>query len=646
MREWFTAAELAQLALPGLPATQRGVNDLAKRKRWSTHRSVAGTALARRRQGRGGGFEYHYTVLPKEAQLKLVADSAMRAGEGKGPARSETGTGEVWAWFERLPETRKAKARERLDALDRVEHLVRGGMQKNTAVFHVARQVKKSARSIWNWYDLVAGRDRKDWLPYLAPQHQGRQKTAECSPEAWEAFKAGYLRKEQPTAEAAYEWTLQAGEGRGWTVPALRTLMRRLDAEIPKVAQVLARQGLDAAKRMYPAQERDRTHFHALEAVNADGHKMDVWVTMPDGTEIRPTVIAIQDLYSNKILGWRVDKAPTSTGVRLAFFDVFKTYGIPDYAYLDNGREFAAKMITGGQATRFRFKVSPEEMSGVLTQLGVEVHWTTPYSGQSKPIERAFREFCDRIAKHPALAGAYAGNSPTNKPDYKPKAIDFDTFIATLESGVNRYNEREGRRTKVCQGRRSFDEAFAESYERAPIKKAGPEQLRMAMLAAEQVTARQPDGSVHLFDNRYWSELLPQHIGQKLTLRFDPDALHEGVHIYRADDAYLGFAECWESAGFNSVDAARDQGRKRREYLKAQKQILQLERSMSIDELAAMLPEIDEAPAPETKTVRLVRGANALAAQAQPNEDEAVETGGFDHEAFSRGLTLIDGSRE
>ena len=63
-------------------------------------------------------------------------------------------------------------------------------------------------------------------------------------------------------------------------------------------------------------------------------------------------------------------------------------------------------------------------------------------------------------------------------------------------------------------------------------------------------------------------------------------------------------------------------------------------------ELAAMLPEIDEAPAPETKTVRLVRGANALAVQAQPNEDEAVETGGFDHEAFSRGLTLIDGSRE
>jgi transposase InsO family protein len=643
MKEWFTAAELAERALPDLPATKSGIVRFAKKANWQGKRTLAGTALCRRRKGRGGGLEYHYSVLPRLAQVKLVAEAT--AEKGGAPAKAERGEGEVWAWFDRLPKARKDKAEARLKALDQVEALVRGGQLKNNAVHFVARQTGASARTIWNWYDLVAGRDRKDWLPYLAPQHQGRQKTAACSPEAWEAFKTAYLRLEQPTAEAAYEWTLQAGEGRGWTVPALRTLTRRLDAEVSYACQVLLRKGPEAAKRLYPSQERARTHFHALEAVNADGHKMDVWVIMPDGSEVRPTVIAIQDLYSNKILGWRVDTAPTATGVRLAFFDVFREFGIPDYAYLDNGREFAAKLITGQQPTRFRYKVSPTEMEGVLTKLGVEVHWTTPYSGQSKPIERAFREFCDRIAKHPALAGAYAGNSPTNKPDYKHKAVDFETFIATLSSGIALYNQRQERRTLVCQGVRSFDQAFAESYARAPIKKAGPEQLRMAMLAAEQVTARQPAGSVHLFKNRYWSELLTQHIGQKLTLRFDPDALHGGVHVYRADGAYLGFAECWEAAGFNSVDDARDHNRRRKDWIRATKKVAELERSMSIDQLADMLPEIDEAPPPETKTVRLVAGANALSAEAQSTEDEAA-AGGFDHAAFSRGLTLIQGERE
>ncbi|WP_245528436.1 transposase domain-containing protein [Gluconobacter morbifer] len=45
---------------------------------------------------------------------------------------------------------------------------------------------------------------------------------------------------------------------------------------------------------------------------------------------------------------------------------------------------------TGGIPNRFRFKVKEDEPVGIMTQLGVEVHWTTPYSGQSKPIERAW----------------------------------------------------------------------------------------------------------------------------------------------------------------------------------------------------------------------------------------------------------------
>ncbi|HOK71525.1 MAG TPA: hypothetical protein PLM83_08745, partial [Bacillota bacterium] len=35
-----------------------------------------------------------------------------------------------------------------------------------------------------------------------------------------------------------------------------------------------------------------------------------------------------------------------------------------------------------------------------------EVHWTTPYHGQSKPIERAWKTLCEEVSKHPKFAGA------------------------------------------------------------------------------------------------------------------------------------------------------------------------------------------------------------------------------------------------
>ena len=74
---------------------------------------------------------------------------------------------------------------------------------------------------------------------------------------------------------------------------------------IPEHQRVLLRQGVDALRRMFPAQQRDRGVFHAMEAVNADGHTWDVFVKWPDQTVGRPHMVAFQDLYSGKILAWR-----------------------------------------------------------------------------------------------------------------------------------------------------------------------------------------------------------------------------------------------------------------------------------------------------------------------------------------------------
>lgn len=592
-KEWFSAAELATYRLPGLPASVRGIHKRALAEGW----------LERKREGRGGGTEFHIRNLPTAAHVALSLKLTPRPVPSIEPA-AEPSRSDLWAWFEKLPEKKKATARERLAVVDAVMTLYQAGMAKDLAVSSVAHHHAVGHSTLYTWLKLIERHERCDWLPALAPRHVGRTATLECHPDAWDLLRSDYLRLEKPNFSDVYRRVERAAKANAWELPSERTLQRRLQAMIPPAVIVLARDGAEAVKRMFPAQERLRDVFHALEAVNADGHRWDVWVAWPDGEIARPCMTAFQDLYSGKILAWRVDRTMNGGAVRLAFGDVVEAWGIPKYCYLDNGREFANKWFTGGTSTRYRFTVREEDPSGILTQLGVEVHWTQPYSGQSKPIERAFRDFAQNIAKHPAFAGAYTGNSPVDKPEnYRSRAIPLEDFIATCREEIIEHNSRIGRTSKVCGGTLSFDAAFTASFIKAPIQKATEEQRRLWLLAAEGLTVNSRDGSLRLMGNRYWADFLHLHLGETVAARFDPDFLHDGLHVYRMDGAYLGHVPVVEPAGFADADAAREHGRQRKRWLRAQREMLDAEKRMSPGAVAAALPAALPADAAQAATV-------------------------------------------
>jgi putative transposase len=636
-REWFSAAELAAMALPSLPNTKQGIGLLAERGEWQ--RPVWQGSRWRPRKGRGGGVEYHYSVLPSVAQIAVtmqfsqVAEAAERA-----VAKVALTQAEMWRFFDGLAETKKAKARRKLEALDAVAALRRGGMGKVIAMQQVAAHCGIEMSSLYAWERCVDGVERHDWLPYLAPKHAGRGATVECSDAAWDFFKADFLRPEQPYFDACWRRLVATAKLQGWTIPSKRTLARRIEA-LPKELVEFARRGSDALKRMFPAQERDRGVFHALEAVNADGHKWDVFVRWPDGDVGRPMMVAFQDLYSGKMLAWRVDKSENKEAVRLAFGDLVEAFGIPDLCWLDNGRSFASKWLTGGTPNRYRFKVKDDDPAGILTQLGVEVHWTEPYAGQSKPIERAFRDFAGDVAKHPRFAGAYTGNDPLAKPEnYGSKAVPLAVFLEVLEQEIAAHNARTGRRAAVCAGR-SFDATFAASYATSPIRKATVEQRRLWLLAAEAISVGRVDGAIQLLDNRYWSEFLLQHRGQKVTVRFDPQRLHGDLQVYRLDGAYLGAAKCVEKVGFADQDAAQQHARDRNSFRKATKAALAAERKLSIADVAALLPAAEApTPPPETRVVRLVHRGGP---QPKPSEEEEEAP----QDAVFDGMRLMNAAR-
>nr|WP_276515444.1 transposase domain-containing protein [Ancylobacter defluvii] len=621
------------MKLPDLPDTERGIRLMADREGWrapAREYPAAPDGVWRRREGRGGGYEYRYDVLPTNAKRKLMlAQRRDLAKDVRAEAKAGLARDARWDWFEALPEVRREKARERLAVLNAVHDLVMAGRARDVAMMHAAAEAKVSLRTLYSWAEMVAGVAKADWLPYLMPRHAGRQAEADCSPEAWEWFKANYLRQAEPSVAHCYRQLQAVARAQGWTIPSQKTLARRI-AALDETTRVFLRKGPEALKRMYPAQERDRSALHALEAVNADGHKWDVFVKFPDGEVTRPCLVGFQDIYSGLILSWRVDKTENKAAVRLAFGDLVETYGIPDHVIFDNGRNFASKWITGGAPTRFRFKVKDDEPAGVVIDLGCQLHWATPYHGQAKPIERAWRDFAGNIARDVRFEGAWTGNSIANKPEnYGNRAVPLDLFLQVVSEGVVEHNTRLGRQSKTCNGD-SFTNVFATSYQSSPIRQASPMQRLKWLLPAEAITARKPDGALILAGNRYWAEFLLNHIGRKLVLRVDPQALQQDAHVYELNGSYLGKAPCIEAAGFFDTDAARAHARARTEFLRAAKAMATAERKMTLDQVAELMPRIETPELPETRIVRPYFGNAAVALQpANEFEAEASEDSFF-----------------
>lgn len=635
-----------------MPANRTAMTRFADRMGWNDPaRAWDATAnpdgIWRKRAGRGGGVEYHVSALGADAQARLMLVNAVATEPfAQEPVeRARLSAAQHWEWFDAQTDKVKDKAKARLSLLQKVEALVQNGQSREVAIALVSQTAKTSGRSIWRWFEAVAGLNRQDWLPALADRHAGGGKAAELEPDAWEAFKADYLRLEQPTITACYRRLEEMAVERGWKIPAEKSIARKIEREIHRSVLVLARQGLDALKQLVPPLKRDRSGFHALEAINGDGHKWDVFVQWPDGTIGRPMMVAFQDLYSNKMLAWRFDKSENREAIRLALGDVVEQFGLPDHIWFDNTKAFANKWLTGGASHRYRFKTRDEDPIGLCESMGISVHFTLPYSGQSKPIERSFRDYAGDIAKHPAFAGAYVGNTPLAKPEnYRSRAVPFDDFVRVVGQEINKWNARGKRRTDIARGR-SFDEVFAESYTRAStlIRKPSEAMMRQWRLAAEGIRVHRQSGAVSLLGNTFWDSWLNQYAGEKLIVRFDPQNVHAGVHLYDPAGRYLGFAPVYEAGGFADVNRAREHARTRNDYMKAVKVQLAAERTMDALKYAAMLPDPPEGDQPEVEHTVIhhafrSNGSAALAVQAvesrQHDQDDYLDR-------IGRGLRLI-----
>jgi len=628
-KDWWTAQELAEARLPGLPGVKRKINELAQKLGWASMVDAAGFPLARPRKGqRGGGLEYSRAVLPPATVAALVKRGM--TGAAAAEPTEATPRDQLWSWFEVQPEKTQTEARRRLKALSALEELRRGGHSVTSAVAVVSAEQSVSAATLYEWRKLVKGAPVADWLPRLTPQRQGGAAEAEIHPDVWRLFKSDYLRPEQPTLASCWRRARDRAEAGGLTIPHVKTFQRRIEREVNPLVVARMRGGTETLRHVVPPLQRSVLDLHALEAVNIDGHEWDVRVdfgTRPDGSRDigRPMMVMLQDLYSRKLLAWRIGRSESAAVVQLAFADLFRNHGIPGHCVFDNGRAFASKWITGGAPYRFRGREMNGDPLGLMASLGIQIHFTTPYRGQSKPIERAFGDLERNIGTHPAFAGAYTGRSPLHKPEnYGERAIPLADFMAVLEAGIAEHNAREGRRTEAAAGR-SFDTAYFESYRASVITKATEADLRMALLTAEKVRSDRRNGSVSLFGNSYWSPELLAYAGKPLTVRFDPDNLHSDVHLYDlATGIYLATAPISEAVGFFDVAAAKLQAKRVADARRKAREAIAAQHLVDIQTVAAAYSaDAEEQTSPEPAAVRPMRVRGGASAALKPAEAAA-----------------------
>lgn len=626
---WFTASELEALCLAGLPGDKRSINRRAQAERWASRLGTDGKLLVRARLGRGGGNEYHFSLLPCEAQ----ADLARRGFVCTQPKAEPSASADAWAWFDGQKASVKAEAQRRLAIVTEIGLHCAAGANTSAAVARASNMHGFSSSTIWGWLTVVRGIERGDWLPALASTRKGGGKKAEIDPALWEIIKSDWLRPEEPPFAACFERLKRTAKKRGLPLPHQRTLLRRLQAEVPRSVQIMARKGTEALERHIPDVRRSVESMHAMQVINVDGHMADVFVEHPQYPDdpkkkVRPIITTIQDVYSRKILAWRIDLSENVLATRLAFADMFREFGIPKICLLDNSRAFASKALTAGSKTRYRGKIDPEEPAGLLTSVGIEVRFAQIYSGRSKPVERAFREMGDHVWRGPECAGAYTGPNPMKKPaNYGSRAVPWDEFEQIVAQGFAAYNAREGRKGGACKGR-SIDQTFAESYAVSDIGQARETDLRMALLAAERKKLDSRTGEIQLYGNRYYSPVCLDHLGERVTVRFDPDNLHREVHIYDKEGRYLAQAELLQDHGFFDQAGAIEVGKRRKQARRDVRAGLEAERTLTALEVAGAQVPVEAPPRPDTTIIRPIRHRATVGSAALKPQPAAVPSEG------------------
>ncbi len=409
-----------------------------------------------------------------------------------------------------------------------------------------------------------------DGLAGLCPDYSARRDVGTLSEEDKRLVMGYYLVPSRPPLTVALESIKQIHKRE---VPYHAA--RRFVKALPKPLVTLKR---DGEKRHNEGFEPylDRKEFYkkirSMEWGCSD-HKMFDFLVHADGRVFRPYVTAIIDLRSRKLVGWWIDEQPSTATVLIAMERAAQDYGLFENILVDNGRDYKSKALKGTRGRDRQIKFSPESQ-GIFQELGCRVHYSLPYRGQSKPIERFFGTMAQQFDKNmPTYVGSNTSDRPEDVKRYygrfngKKKlevTLTLEDARRAFESYANYWNANHHHTGSGMDGR-SPDEVFQLHWTKKREIEVPRDRARL--LFSEKIHNKPVKrNGIRINGLDYYSEELWPWKGRRVTVR-RPVSDIGVVWVYDQKGRYLCEASNDKLAGIGvtSIDLKKVQKAREKE---------------------------------------------------------------------------------
>lgn len=346
------------------------------------------------------------------------------------------------------------------------------------------------------------------------------------------------------TKEMLYEKLMQIASINGWDkVPSYQTVTRYItylmEDEGMKNAYFLASRGMREYKnKVMVKSSRDTSSIKVMEIVMGDEHTFDCWVSykLPNGkvTAIKPKLVAWIDVRSRAILGDVVCKDANSDILKRSLLKMIYSEpgGVPEYLYIDNGKDYTAKAMTGRNRNDRSGMDFDNESKGFYKSIGIkDDHRALPYEPWSKgQIERFFRTVCNKFTRWmTSYTGTLTGSQTSDKIDKDIKGMLDRGELLTMEEFYEKWHQwltdvymhQQNRMFKKLNEKWNTPYDMFINAER--YVKAAPPRSYATMLMMKSENIRVYNVGIVKFGYEYRSDELCDYIGEKVDIKYDPE---------------------------------------------------------------------------------------------------------------------------
>lgn len=524
-----TALEYAELKLSGYPISKRRMIEKLERECVPSYPA----------QRRGGGYVYWFKDLPENWQKDIVAHFSSRTKISFSKIDKKL--------YEAAPSFNRKKADKYIALYNEFHHL-RGkqliaAIEKYNQEHPEQRSSYKSLKAIFKQYEECG-------ISAFIGKHGQRKNKTSVPDDAFDFWKSLVMTEGAPSFEYCWKITVSrfcSTKENISTFPACDAFLRRLRTKYSESQIFLYRYGYKKWSQKYAYYiDRDPSKVQAGRVWVCDHAQIDDLVISSKSRAKREKVLAPwytgwRDFRTGKHLAWDLyEDSPNSDHILQTFYHAALEFGLPDIIYVDNGRDFRSKDVTGGRKSS---KLNTERARATMGLLGIKVIFAIPYSPQSKLIERDFRKIKEWFSK---MLPGYRGGNILERPEKlkgeikSGKLLSFEEFKPLLDRFVSEVLNKMPGKGKALKGQSPDDLWNSEN----PVPRTADKDS--LMLCCMRTSKSMVIGRHGIRDSEfgvvYFDEWLFKHPREKVYIRRDPRDFNE-AWVFRAEtDEYLGKA--------------------------------------------------------------------------------------------------------